>query len=467
MKSRKKDRNALRFRPSMSESSLESRVVLSSFARMSGPVNIRFLQVGAPGPAARISGAGIRAQAAIHAQQANAQQFRQSRVMIRQLRQNFIGQFHTALKDLRTMIRAQSAQLFANGTPTAQQIVDFNQFLNGAINATAFRVSSMAALLPGASTGLVPRIQQSFLGTGPTSLVSRIQSMVNNPRITTAAAINQATTAQLVRNFQFNQAQLGNFFNTTNFNRLSVDQNGQPIPLNQFIGNGIVTQFGNTLGSLAQGVPILAGTSLFANGVATPSLPAQQAFAQQLGQALGLAAFQLGGNLSLFPNASTTLIPQLQPLLFGTSVGTGTTSPSLLAALQGVPLSSTAFNPAVSSAFTSVFPNIVNPINSFFGLTPLTTPTLPTGTIPSIFTQPFVNFGTGFNSGFGTGFPGFGTLPTNFNTNFGTGFFNMITGLNPTFGFNVPSFAFSQPTLGLTQPFLGFTQPSLGLPPIA
>lgn len=444
MKSPKKVRRGLRFRPSVSESTLEDRVALSSFAaRLSGAVNIRFLQQSRPAPLAQISASSSRAQALIQAQQT-----RQMRISTRQFRDIFIRQFHTALRDLRSMINAQSAQLFASGTPTPQQLTDFNQFVNGAVNAAAFRVSSLAALLPGSSARLVPGIQQAFLGSGPASLVSRIQFIATNPNLTTSTALQNALSSAVVRTFLNNQAQLRTFFNTTNLGRLSVNQFGQPIPLPQFIGSQVVSQFGNTLGLLAQGVPTLANTTLFANGVTTPTLTAQQAFAQQLGQALGLAAFQLGGNLSLFPAASTTLIPQLQPLLFGTGTGTN----SLLTTLQGVPLTATNFSPAVTSAFTTTFPTLINPLNTFFGLPAATPLTLPAGTIPSIFNTAFLDFGAGFNSGFGTGFPGFGTFPTTFNPNFSTGFFNMITGLNPTFGFTQPTFAFTQPTLGFIPP---------------
>ena len=60
----------------------------------------------------------------------------------------------------------------------------------------------------------------------------------------------------------------------------------------------------------------------------------------------------------------------------------------------------------------------------------------------SVFAPTFTNSNafSGFNSGFGSGFPGFGTAPTSgFNSNFGNGFNNTINPGTTTFGFAAPS----------------------------
>src|SRR4051812_3144910 len=116
MKSPRKNRTA--FRPSVGEARLEDRLALSG------------------------TQSAVAAQVQAAATQAGT-------LTVAQLRAAALRQMRTATQDLRSLINTQIDQLFANGTPTTQQLADFNQFLNGAVDATAFRVSSQAALLPG------------------------------------------------------------------------------------------------------------------------------------------------------------------------------------------------------------------------------------------------------------------------------------------------------------------------------
>jgi hypothetical protein len=372
-----------------------------------------------------------------------------NQIAARQFHTAYATQFRAAQTGLQQALSAQVAQLYANGQPTAQQLADFNAFASGAIDATAFRLASQYALLPGSSRALVPGIQNALLSSQRNSLLSQIQALTNSSRFTgSQTALQNAINRQLNATFNTSHAQLANFFNTTNFNRLSVDQNGQPIPLQQYLGNQVINQFSNTLGSFAQSFPNVANSVLFPNGATTATTAAQQAFANQVNQALGTAAFQLGNNLALFPNAST-LTPQLQSALFAT----GTNSNSLLAALQGLPTTNTGFNTAATTAFTNNFSGLISPLNSFFGLTGQPTATLPTGPFTNVFGSSFTgnNVFNGFNGGFGSGFLGFGTAPTGFNTNFGNGFFGMIGTGNTGLGFTVPGFgngSFGTGTLG-------------------
>src|SRR5699024_8756343 len=160
--------------------------------------------------------------------------------------------------------------------------------------------------------------------------------------------------------------------------RLSVNSTGQRIPLEQFMGNQLLNQVGNTFGQLSQTFPSVANSTLFPNGTnVTPTHAAVNQFTTQAGHALATAAFQLGSSLSVFPGSSG-VIAQLQPLLFGSanspvnslassaatginSTGgtfnpsassaatgiAGNTFSSLVSALQGLPFGSTGFNTAV------------------------------------------------------------------------------------------------------------------------
>jgi len=364
------------------------------------------------------------------------------------LRNTFDKLFRSAEADARAAIRTQAAQLYANGTPTAQQKADFAASVNGIVAATALRLSSLVSLLPNGSN-LVPGIQQALMGSQRNSLVSRVDQALQSNRISSSLGTLNRTLSRdltLVTNRQV--ATFNRYVANNNPARQAVDANGQSIPIGTYVGGQLINQLGNTLGSLAQSFPTVAGSMLFSGGATTASPAALQAFAQQYSQALGLTAFSLGNGLSLFPGLTSGLVTQLQTGLFGT----GANGTSLLSALQGLPTTSSGFNTAASTAFSNAFQSLTSPISSFFNLPSSQTFTLPTSNIPGLFGSSFSNFGNGFLTGFGSGFPGFGTFSgtgsltgtgtgtgTNlFNPAFGTGFNTLISGLNTGFGFNVP-----------------------------
>jgi hypothetical protein len=427
MRSKRKDRNT--FRPSVVEASLEDRLVLSSNPIVfNNGMSLAFRL----SPAVRVAARPAQVSVA----QAGVQNT--STLTVRQLRRAFLQQSRAAATALRQMIKDQATQLFANGTPTPQQLADFNAMVNGAIDATAFQLSSQAALLPGSNRRLVPAIQNALLGDRRNSLLNRVQAITQSSRTTrSAAALQAALGRQLNTSLLGVNNQLNGFFATTNLNRLSVDQNGQRIPLQQFLGGQVINQFGNTLGALSQSFPTVANSVLFPNGATTATADAQAALANQTRQALGIAAFQLGSNLALFPDAATTVGPQLQSALFGTGAG----AHSLFSSLQGLPTTSTGFNTAASTAFTNGFQGLVSPLSSFFGLPSQQTFSLPTSNITGIFGPSFTgnSFFNGFNNGFGSGFIGFGQSPTGFNSNFGTGFNNLVGNAVSNFGFTLPT----------------------------
>jgi hypothetical protein len=160
------------------------------------------------------------------------------------------------------------------------------------------------------------------------------------------------------------------------------------------------------------------------------------AFNRLASNALQTAAFQLGNGLSLLSGASQAA-SQIQPLLFGSGIG----STSLASAFQNFQFGSTGFNSAVSNAFTSTFQSLGNALSPLLGLQRQSSMTLPTSGFTSLFGSNFTgsNFASGFNNGFvaapATGFIGFGQAPAALNSNFGTSFNTLVSGLNTDFGF--------------------------------
>lgn len=353
------------------------------------------------------------------------------------LRTTMRNAIRSAATDAWSAINAQVRQLYANGTPTAQQKADFNAAVGGILDATALRLSSLAGLLPGGNAQLVPGIQRALIGSQNGSLANRIASLTESGRATRSVrTLETAITQQLNRAVAGRTAAVNTFLAGNSLNNLSVDATGTAIPLRQYIGNQFITQLGNTLGSLSQSFPTVANSMLFANGATSATTEAQQAFAQQYLSALGITAFTLGNGLGFFsPGLTSNLTSQLQSGLFGTG------SSSLFSALQGLPTTSDAFGTAASTVFTNAFQGLTSPLSQFFNLPSSSTFNLPTGNnIPGLFGSEFSNFGNGFNTGFGSGFPGFGTAGTGttFNPSFGNGFASVLSGLNPTLGFNTP-----------------------------
>ena len=335
-------------------------------------------------------------------------------------------------------------------------------------------------------TRLVPAIQNTLLGSGPRSLVNRLSTLVQSGQLsgTTGASAN-ALTRLLNTTNQQTLSRINTFFNTNPLNRLSVNSTGQRVPLEQFMGNQLLNQVGNTFGLLSQTFPSVVNSTLFPNGTnVTPTQAEVNQFNTQVGNALATAAFQVGSGLSVFPGSSG-VISQLQPLLFGstnspvnsgsssgatginttggtfnpgassgatginttggtfnpgassaaTGIGNsassaatgiaGNTFSSLVSALQGLPFGSTGFNTAVSNAFGTAFQNLVTPLGQFFQMTGQPNLTLPTNGFTSPFGSSLTGntFFNGFNNGFATGTtPGF------------VGFGTAPTGFNTNFG---------------------------------
>ena len=413
MSKNRNERNS--FQPSLSDSDLETRLVLSG-TKAAAIVASALSPPPAPSPFTPIG-----------------------RITVQGLRADYLRAYRASTNALAQTIRADLNQLHANGRPTTQQLADFNAQVAGAINATALLVSSQAALLPGQTSTLLASLQDSLMGTGANSLANRISALAQSGRFTNSFNALQAAVARQVNQTGLVGAQnLNNFFNTTSINRFSVDASGQRIPLNQFIGNQIVNQFANNLGSLANAFSTQAGSLFFNNNGVTPTTDAINAFRNQTAQGLGVVTAALGSDLSLLGNTGTQVVPQLSNVLF--APGPNSTSSffdSILAEQSNLP----GVGPSTTNPFNKPFGSLGPILHADFGLPTTTASTLPGSSFTNVFVPSFTgnSFNSGFNSGFGTGFIGFGTAPTTFNTNFTTGFNNMLGNANTSFGFSFPA----------------------------
>ncbi len=365
------------------------------------------------------------------------------RLTVAELRHAYDQQVRSETTALRREMRAEVQQLRANGsTPTSQQLADFDATMAGAINATALSLSSQASLLPNSATRLVPAIQNALLGSGPNSLVSRLNTVTQSSQDNgTLANLQSVLSRQINAASRQNVAELNNFFNTTSVSGLSVNSSGQHIPLQQYIGGQIASQLGNTLGTLAQSYSNVANSALFPNGTtATPTQSAMSAFSSQTNSALQTVAFALGNDLALF-NGYPSVATQIAPMLFST----GSSSTSLASVLQNLPYGNTTFDTAVANAFNTGYQNLVSSLSPFFQMASQSNLSLPTSGLTNLFGSQFSgsSFNSGFNNGFATGtntgFIGFGQAPADFNTNFGTGFSNLVSTVDQNLDISTPS----------------------------
>ena len=179
----------------------------------------------------------------------------------------------------------------------------------------------MFAPLPDAQRRLVPSTVRALLGNSQNSLLSRVQNVVTNSSDISSLPQLETALMQNVRGAFGNVGtQAGQFLANENFNHDVLEASDGSESLSQFLGDRIISQFGNNLGNLALAFPTVANSVLFANGVTTASPAAVQQFNQMATSALGLAAFNLGNELQLLPGG-TSIIPALQNSIFGTTTG--------------------------------------------------------------------------------------------------------------------------------------------------
>jgi hypothetical protein len=240
-----------------------------------------------------------------------------------QLHQNFRRDYRAAINDLGTYLRQQASELFQNGPPTSTQIRDFRSLIQGAVDATAFRVVSEASLLPGSSSLLVPSIENSLIGPGRLQLVNRLVHVtMNTSNLESPASLQNALNRQLATAVSRASAQSANPFNFTlpQLPRTSITDN-QTVSFSQLVSQRIVSQFENSLGAFAQAFPAVANSMLFANGATSGNLTALDTFGQQFTSALGTIGFQLSNDMGILgANVRKQMLPEFQSMLFASVV---------------------------------------------------------------------------------------------------------------------------------------------------
>jgi trimeric autotransporter adhesin len=501
-------RKRIALRPSVNDQKLEDRVLLSGSGTASAAPQVVLLTP-AVTPAAATT---PKSPAAV----------------VRAVRTALRTEFKSESAALRKTVDADIKQLYANGRiPSAQAKADFAAEVDGAVDAIALGISAPASLLPGSANTLVPTLQSELLGSSAGSLASRLAAVTNGARANVSAAalttaVNQAVNSAATRTV----ASTNVYLSTAPLNHLSV-VNGQYLPLQQYMGNQVISQLENNLGLLAQTYPTVANAMLFPTTASTgtgtnltattgttgintsgststtgttgttatlnPTLLGT--FNTQVNNALGTVAYVLGSELALFPGSSS-VVSQLDSALFGGSSGTSgatgtTTNPTssavnslatALANLQYGATGSSQLSSAVTSAFTTGLQNLVTPLSTFLNVVSPADLALSTSNFSNPYASGYATpaFAAGFNNGFVTttgtgsnsmGFVGFGVSPTlstsTYNTNFGTGFSNLVNLLDTSAGF--PSTGSSLLSTGYTttgQSLLtttGTTSPATGL----
>ncbi|MFO0949810.1 MAG: hypothetical protein U0835_01390 [Isosphaeraceae bacterium] len=432
------------FRPTVNEASLEGRVVMAS-------------------------GVASAMQQAAAVARFTAPPFNPAQTVtaydLAQTRSAYGQAFHTAYNNYRWYVTAQINQLYANGRPTSQQFADFKNNVSGAANALALNLSSQYALLPATSQRLVPNLQSSLLGNGRNSLASQVNNLQFGSR-NALSARNLQNYFNQVTNSSFNQNanSLSNYIGTTNFNRLSVDNFGNRIPLSRYQANQLFNQFGNSLGLIANNFGSLtpSNSALFPNGttdaLGNPIAPNQAAlapFQNMYRNALLTSANQFNAGLSVIPGYNalgSTFRNTVQNQLFGN----GTTGSGLFGQLNTLPYGENNYQTAVQNTFGTAYNGLLSNLNTVFGVP--SQPggfTLPTSNFSNPFGSAFTNSGynSGFNNGFATngnaGFFGFGTAPNTFNSSFGTGFNNFTAAGLTNYGYALPSYTGQNAVPGL------------------
>ena len=414
------------------------------------------------------------------------------RALMKSLHKAYAIELEDARTDLRRVIDADIKLLYAGGAkPTAQARADFIAEVDGAVDATALRVSSPVSLLPGAGTSLVPTLQNDLLGNGTESLVSRVNTVSQTSRDIVSAgsltnALNQAVNSSAARTLAATQS----YISTAPLAQSIVATTGQLVPLRDYMATQVTDQLENNLGLLAQEFPTVAnailypssstgestnattgttgttGTTTTTPSGTTPTLNQTllSQFGSDVNNALATIAFVLGTELPLFLGSSS-VIPELDSALFGASNGSAATASntasSLASALANLQYGGSSLNTGASNAFTSALDNLVSPLDALFDITSPANLSLQTSNFSNPFASGYASpsFNAGFNNGFVTttgsnsmGLVGFGVTPalstSTYNTNFGTGFSNLVNLVDTSAGF--PSSGSSLLSIGTT-----------------
>ena len=201
---KRKKRNA--FLPSLTESGLEDRLVLTPPGWFTRRLTSRpSRRVGPPRPRSTISPPRGRP------------------------RSTYARQSQDRLQRPHRGHRQRGRPALFDGRADRAQQATFRASIAGAVDATALRLSSQEALPARDQHPTDPRVQNALLGSGATSLMSRLQAIASSARTTvTSYVLTNTLNRALTGSFATTRAGLVNYFGTTPFNRVSVDTTGAP-----------------------------------------------------------------------------------------------------------------------------------------------------------------------------------------------------------------------------------------------
>ncbi len=167
------------FRPSLMDATLEQRTVLSSGGTAAAIA-------ATPPPAPAPVGPAI-----VH------------RAVLSHLDSQLRRELKTTSSDLRKVLKAEIRNTYADrSSPVASRQANLHAFVAGAVDATALVISSEASVIIGSGSTLVPTIQNTLVGSSPSSLASQLNAALQSPQNMASPLTLQSTVATAVQSAQ-------------------------------------------------------------------------------------------------------------------------------------------------------------------------------------------------------------------------------------------------------------------------
>ncbi|MBX6316445.1 MAG: hypothetical protein IRY99_26570, partial [Isosphaeraceae bacterium] len=332
------------FCPSLVESTLENRVVLS---RTAGAAQIRVAAIAPRGDSDRI---------------------------LAQIRDDMIGQFDRAYADLaRSLNQITDTTLLGGGaSQIAAQRPTFDAQVQNAVGAMNAEIATLLLMSPLSQSRLAPAIQNSLVGSDPKSLLSRLQALPS-PTDTdgaSARAFRADVSRLLNQSLRVNVRRLDAFYDPNNPERRAISPKVSAMPPWALIHAQYVRVFQQMFSFFANNYVGAVGAlfgSAGPSGNVTALAQNRPIFDFQVDGATQILNAQLTSVLSLLPRAKTRLIPQIQQRLFGNSADSLVNQLKTMATptdLNGV--SAQAFGTASSEAIGNAYSDVVGLLNDFF-----------------------------------------------------------------------------------------------------
>lgn len=378
---------------------------------------------------ARIAPAGNLAPAQV-GNQSGSEVFRaRDDSPLAQIHASYINNFQRAYSEFAVnyLEQVQSSLFQGGATGLAANRAEFDANVQNEVNQLSASLGSLLLLSPRAEpSGLVDRLVQSLAGSGPESLVSRLDALPT-PYDTTgvsATAFANGAGQAVQQALAYAQAELNEFFRPDNPIRQRVAGEERP-PLAQ-VQDAYARNFQRAFASLADVYARAANSTLFAGGAGQIATNRAD-FDQEIRSAIGGTQNDLVSQLRLSPRTAAGLVGQIQNLV------TGDGPDSLVSRLEALesPMdlagaTASRFAGDASRIINETFLTALQGLNRFFARRSELAPAIPVtpggGSAPPPSEAP----GGGNGNGAGTPFP---DLDPEF-----TGGFSSGLGFGPTQG---------------------------------